>query len=116
MRHAIVIAVVVMTSTVALFAPSSAAATPPPPPDPPIAGCSDWVLSTWWPMSVDDPRWVFQCEEGYIDPTDWSGYWIANLYYWRQESSEVRWYGRSWFDGWFWSCILYPEGFGACNA
>ena len=36
--------------------------------------------------------------------------------YWREKSSEVRWYGMSWFDGWFWSCILYPEGFGACNA
>lgn len=113
MREAIITAVVVIAAATAIFAPTAAAA-PTPPTEPPYAGCSDWSLS--YPMSFDDPQWVFGCEEGSVDE-NLVGTWIGNYYYWRAESAEVRWYAISMIsDGWFWWCNLYPDGIGMCNA
>ncbi len=118
-RHlfAITTALIVVAASIALFA-STAAATSAPPPQPPYVGCGDWYVQSSYPMSADDPQWVFRCSwEDNFSPTDWTGTWVANDYYWNADSSQVTWFASYVIDwGWYWSCVLYPSGVGACDA
>jgi hypothetical protein len=116
MRRAIIILFVV--AALAAFLAPSAAATPPAPSQPPYEGCSDWYVQSWYPMSTEDSQWVFRCEwDDNFSPTDWTGTWVASDYYWNAESSQVTWFATYVFDwGWYYSCVLYPDGVGACDA
>jgi hypothetical protein len=99
------------------FAPT-AAATPNPPSQAPYAGCTDWYLQSTYPMSTDDPKWVFSCSEGEVDWDSMTGWQVTNYYYWNDELSQITWYETSIVDlddWWFYDCTLYPSG-GACDA
>jgi hypothetical protein len=95
-----------------------AAASPAFPPVSTNEGCTDWYLQDWYPMSQDDPQWVFRCSWEYdFSPEDWTGTWVAYDYYWNADSSQViefAGYVIEW--GWYGSCVRYPSGIGACDA
>jgi hypothetical protein len=117
MSRTIVAALVAVAATAALVAPTAVAA-PAPPSQPPYEDCSQWFLQSWYPISADEPKWVFRCEwEDNFSPQEWTGSWVANDYYWNAQSSEIRWFATDVIDwGWYWSCVLYPYGVGACDA
>ena len=78
-------------------------------------GCTDWHLQSWYPMTPDDPQWVFGCEAtGEEHGIAWRRF---EEYYWNADSSQVMWFATTlWYDDWYTSCNLYPSGVGACDA
>lgn len=113
MRRMIITAFVVVAALAALLGPA-AAATSAPPSQQPYAGCSDWNLQT-----LGDSYWVFSCtEEDNFSPTDGTGWWMENDYYWDANSSQVFWFATYIIDldsDWYYSCVFPPGSAGACS-
>jgi hypothetical protein len=117
MRRVLITVFIAIAASAALWLPA-ASATPAPPSQLPYEGCSDWYVQTSYPMSEDDPQWVFRCSAGNISWEEGTGWWGASDYYWNADSSQVVHFADYFVDldeGFFWSCVLYPSGSGACG-
>jgi hypothetical protein len=113
MRRVIIAAFVVVAASAAFLGPA-AAAMPAPPSQAPYTGCSDWYPQTW-----GDSYWVFNCTwDDNFSPTDGTGTWMENDYYWDANSSQVFWFATYIIDldsDWYYSCVIPPGSAGACS-
>jgi hypothetical protein len=117
LRRTTIMLLVLIAALAMAFAPT-AAATPTAPSQPPYAGCTDWHLQSTYPMTPDDPRWVFTCTEGAIDWNNGTGWEVTNYYYWNDQLSEITAFETSIVDlddWWFSDCTFYLAG-QACEA
>jgi hypothetical protein len=108
---------VVIAAFAMAFVPT-AAATPTAPSQAPYAGCTDWSLQSTYPMTPDDPKWVFTCTEGAIDWNNGTGWEVTNYYYWNDQLSQILNYETTVVDlddWWFSDCMFYFGGH-ACEA
>jgi hypothetical protein len=112
------IMLLVLIAAFAMAVAPTAGATSTAPSQPPYAGCTDWHLQSSYPMTPDDPKWVFTCTEGAIDWSNGTGWEVTNYYYWNDQLSEIINYETTVVDlddWWFSDCMVYFAGH-ACEA